>query len=180
MEARAALTLQACEDADDSSVPAGGLRAPDEGRRRNMVRLDPLDHALVRELRADGRVPMAELGRRVGLSRTATLARVRRLEAQRVILGYHAAVDPGAGGGSPATHSARVGIVVRTPDVGAYVRKLEAFDELEEVETVSGEHDLLVRFAADGAARLDAILDRIGGWRETVRTTTFVVLHRYR
>jgi hypothetical protein len=38
----------------------------------------------------------------------------------------------------------------------------------------------MVRFATGSAARLDAILDRLGGWRETVRTTTFVVLTRYR
>jgi Lrp/AsnC family transcriptional regulator, leucine-responsive regulatory protein len=137
--------------------------------------MDDVDRALLHELRDDARLSMAELGRRVGLSRTATLARVRRLEADGAIRGYHAEL---AADEQPA-HVARVGIVVRTPDVRAYVRRLTEFPETREVETLAGELDLLVRFATASAARLDEILDRISGWRETVRTTTFVVLRSY-
>jgi Lrp/AsnC family leucine-responsive transcriptional regulator len=137
--------------------------------------VDELDKRLVRLLRDDARRSMADLGRKVGLSRTATLARVRRLEDAGVIRGYHADVDL-----DPATdHVARVGIVLRTQDVAGYVRRLVAIPEVQDAETVAGEYDLLVRVAADSAARLDEILDRIGGWRETVRTTTFVVLRKY-
>lgn len=139
--------------------------------------MDEIDGSLLRLLRDDARLTMAALGRRVGLSRTATLARVRRLEAEGAIRGYHADVSE-----SPVEPSyvARVGVVVRTPDVATYVRRLvQSFPELQEVETVAGEFDLLVRFGAPSATRLDEILDRIAGWRETVRTTTFVVLNRY-
>jgi Lrp/AsnC family leucine-responsive transcriptional regulator len=38
------------------------------------ARIDKLDRALLRRLAADGRLTMAKLGRRVGLSRTAVLA----------------------------------------------------------------------------------------------------------
>ncbi|MGH8904351.1 MAG: Lrp/AsnC family transcriptional regulator [Egibacteraceae bacterium] len=140
------------------------------------VRIDELDRALLRLLAADGRLTMAELGRRVGLSRTAVLARVRRLEDRELIRGYHADVRLPEHAGA---HAARVGIVVRAPDLAAYVRRLAALPELQEVETVAGEYDLLVRIRADSAARLDAILDRVNGWRETVKTTTWVVLTEY-
>jgi Lrp/AsnC family transcriptional regulator, leucine-responsive regulatory protein len=139
--------------------------------------VDELDRELLRHLADDARLTMAELGRRVGLSRTAVLARVRRLEDDGVILGYRAEVRPDA---AARSHVARVGIVLRTPDVAAYVRRLAGIAELEQAESVAGEFDLLVRFAADSAERLDAILDRIGGWRETVRTTTWIVLREYR
>lgn len=139
--------------------------------------MDELDRRLLRELRDDARLPIADLGRRIGLSRTATLARLRRLEATGVIRGYHADVrEPSVA----PSHVARVGVVVRTPDIAAYVRRLAAtFPELEEAESVTGEYDLLLRLAAHSAERLDDILDRINGWRETVRTTTWVVLTRY-
>ncbi|MGH8896926.1 MAG: Lrp/AsnC family transcriptional regulator [Egibacteraceae bacterium] len=140
------------------------------------VRIDELDRALLRLLAADGRLTMAELGRRVGLSRTAALARVRRLEERELIRGYHADVRLPEHIG---THAARVGIVVRAPDIAAYVRRLTTLPELQEVETVAGEYDLLVRIHADSAARLDAILDRVNSWRETVKTTTWVVLTEY-
>lgn len=138
--------------------------------------MDQLDRALLHHLRDDARVTMAELGRRVGLSRTAVLARVRRLEDRGVIRGYRAEVVES---GAPHRHVARVGIVIDTPDVAGYVRRLFRFDETEEVETIAGEYDLLCRLVTDSAARLDDVLDRIGGWRETVRTTTFVVLKSY-
>lgn len=142
-----------------------------------MVGLDPVDEQLVDALRRDARVSTAELGRRVGLSRTATLARIRRLEDRGVIRGYHA--DVRADDGADAGYEAAVGIVVRTPDVAAYVRRLATIPELVQAESVAGDLDLLVRFAAPSAARLDAILDRINGWTETQRTTTYVVLTRY-
>lgn len=137
--------------------------------------MDALDEKLVALLQEDGRVSMADLGRRVGLSRTATLARVRRLEEAGVIRGYHAEVGVEATEG----HVARVGIVVRTQDISAYVRRLHGMGEVKEIETVAGEFDLLVRVAAATSTQLDDVLDRINGWRETVRTTTFVVLKRY-
>ena len=142
-----------------------------------MAGLDPVDEQLLDQLRRDARVSTAELGRRVGLSRTATLARIRRLEDTGVIRGYHA--DVARGDEASSGYEATVGIVVRTPDVGAYVRRLATIRELVPAESVAGDLDLLVRFAAPSAARLDAILDRINGWAETRRTTTYVVLTRY-
>lgn len=138
--------------------------------------MDELDRSLLRLLAADARLPYAELGRRIGLSRTATLARVRRLEEAGVIRGYRADI---ARPQAQRQHVSRVGIAVRTPDVAGYVRRLARFPELEEAEAVAGEFDLLCRFATDTAERLDEILDRIGGWRETVRTTTWMVLKAY-
>ncbi len=139
--------------------------------------MDELDARMLALLRDEARLSMAELGRRVGLSRTATLARVRRLEANGVIAGYHADVRADT---TDAGHDARVGVVVRTADVAAYVRRLTAaFPELREAESLAGEYDLLLRFATDSAVRLDAILDRLNGWPQTVRTTTFIVLKRY-
>ena len=137
--------------------------------------MDDLDTQLVALLRDDARLSMAELGRQIGLSRTATLARVRALEDAGVIRGYHADV-----GVAPAeAHVARVLIVVRTQDPAAYVRRLVSLPQVSEVESIAGEHDLLVRVGATTATELDEVLDRINGWRETVRTNTFVVLKRY-
>ncbi len=138
--------------------------------------LDDLDRRLVSLLAADGRASMADLGRAVGLSRTAVLARVQRLEREGVIRGYRAEV---ALPEVAAAHRARVGLVIRTTDVAGYVRRLAALPGVAEIETVAGEYDLIALVTAPDAAQLDAVLDRVSGWRETVRTTTWVVLKRY-
>lgn len=146
------------------------------GGERMEARIDDLDRALLRLLAANGRLTMAELGRQIGLSRTAALARVRRLEDRGLIRGYHADVRLPEHAGA---HAARVGIVVHAANIPAYVRRLAALPEVQEIETVAGEYDLLVRIRADSAARLDEILDRINSWRETSKTTTWVVLTEY-
>ncbi len=137
--------------------------------------MDDVDERLLALLKDDGRMSMADLGRAVGLSRTATLARVRRLEETGAIRGYSADVADAVA----EAHVARVGIVVKTADPQAYIRRLLTTRGVSETETIAGEYDLLVRVAAPTSADLDEILDRINGWRETVRTTTFVVLKRY-
>ena len=137
--------------------------------------MDNVDNQLVALLRGDARLTMADLGRRVGLSRTATLARVRRLEDAGVIRGYHAKVAIA----ERKEHVARVGVVIRTADPATYVRRLLSIPEVSEAETLAGEYDLLVRVSAVSAEGLDELLDRINSWRETVRTNTFMVLKRY-
>src|SRR5213592_295223 len=64
------------------------------GRKRQV--LDAVDEKVVGELLDDGRLPIAELGRRVNLSSPAVAERMRRLERTGVVTGYRAQVDPRA------------------------------------------------------------------------------------
>ncbi|GAB1383253.1 winged helix-turn-helix transcriptional regulator [Burkholderiales bacterium] len=61
-----------------------------------MLKLDRIDRKILDELQRDGRLPITELAQRVGLSTSPCSERVRRLEREKVILGYHARVDPEA------------------------------------------------------------------------------------
>ena len=56
-------------------------------------RLDPIDRKILAELQADGRMTNVELAKRVGISAPPCLRRVRTLEEQGYIRGYHADVD---------------------------------------------------------------------------------------
>ena len=60
----------------------------------NTPRLDGTDRRIVGELLEDGRLSLAELGRRVGLSPPAVAERVKRLEEAEVITGYRAEIAP--------------------------------------------------------------------------------------
>ncbi|HYI17624.1 MAG TPA: Lrp/AsnC family transcriptional regulator [Solirubrobacteraceae bacterium] len=58
--------------------------------------MDRIDHAIIDELRRDGRLSNVELAERINLSPSPCLRRVRALERAGVIRGYHADVDPAA------------------------------------------------------------------------------------
>ena len=58
-----------------------------------LSRLDSIDRLILAELQADGRMTNVELARRVGISAPPCLRRVRVLEDQGFVKGYHAEVD---------------------------------------------------------------------------------------
>ena len=57
-------------------------------------KLDAIDRMILAELQAQGRMTNVELARRVGISAPPCLRRVRTLEEQGYIRGYHADIDP--------------------------------------------------------------------------------------
>lgn len=58
------------------------------------VRLDKIDKCILKELQNNARISNVELSKRVNLSPTPCLERVKRLEKSGFILGYHAAICP--------------------------------------------------------------------------------------
>ncbi len=56
-------------------------------------KLDPIDRRILAELQSDGRMTNVELAKRVGISAPPCLRRVRVLEEQGFIRGYHADVN---------------------------------------------------------------------------------------
>lgn len=59
-----------------------------------MIKLDDIDHRILRELGKDARQPNLHLADKVGLSPSACLRRVQELERSGVIKGYRAQLDP--------------------------------------------------------------------------------------
>lgn len=62
--------------------------------QKALKELDRIDRQILRELQAEGRLALTELGERVGLSTTPCTERVRRLEQDGVIMGYSARLNP--------------------------------------------------------------------------------------
>lgn len=61
-----------------------------------MVELDSVDLNIIEQLQRDARLSITEMSRLVNLSPTPCTLRMRRLEREKVILGYHARVSPAA------------------------------------------------------------------------------------
>ena len=56
--------------------------------------LDSFDREILDIVSTDGRIAVTDLARRIGLSKSPTQARLKRLEAEGIITGYRALVDP--------------------------------------------------------------------------------------
>ena len=65
---------------------------------RVTAELDRIDHKLLGHLASDGRISNTALAEHVGLSQSACLRRVQRLERSGVIEGYGARLSPAAFG----------------------------------------------------------------------------------
>ncbi len=107
--------------------------------------LDPIDLKILALLQGQARISMKALSAAVGLSVTPCIERVRRLERDRVIRGYHARLDPQALGQNLLVF---VEIKLAAKSAAAFdafrreVRKLPA---VLECHLVSGEFDYLIK-----------------------------------
>ena len=60
----------------------------------NIQGIDDIDRAIIKMLVEDARLSYSEIGKKVGLSRVAVKNRIKAIENEGIIKGYHASVDP--------------------------------------------------------------------------------------
>ena len=92
------------------------------------VQMDGHDRAILHQLQIDGRMSVADLARRIGLSKSPVQARVKRLEAEGVILSYRA-------------HVAFVEVRLadtREAALQAFNRAVQALPEVEQCQMIAG------------------------------------------
>jgi Lrp/AsnC family transcriptional regulator, leucine-responsive regulatory protein len=131
--------------------------------------IDAVNRRIVEELQKDARLSMAELGRRVKLSPPAVAERVQRLERDRVITGYHAAVDPKALG---YTVAAVVRVAPATAQLERIRQLARATPEVVECHRITGEDCFFLKLHLRSIDELEGILDRFTPYG---RTTTSIV-----
>lgn len=134
---------------------------------------DQVDRDLIALLQANARESTAQLARKLGIARTTVVARLARLEADGVIVGYTArlgseALDRGV--------QAYVGIAISPKSQQTVIRRLSKLPELRQLASVSGDFDYMALLRAATTMRLDALLDEIGEMEGVIKTTTSVVL----
>jgi len=107
--------------------------------------LDKLDRKILRILQDDGRISMKDLSEQVGLSVTPAIERVKRMERDGVITGYHARLDPAAVG---ATLLVFVEITLNQKSASHFEqfrREVLRIPEVQECHLVSGDFDYLIK-----------------------------------
>lgn len=137
--------------------------------------LDPTDRTILQLLQENGRLPNAEIARRLDMAPSAVLERIRKLESRGVIAGYEARVDPHALGlGLAAFVFVRADEPLASGEVGA---SLASMPEVLEVHHIAGEDCYLIKVRACDTESLGRFLrERLGTLPTIVSTRTTVVL----
>lgn len=120
--------------------------------------LDPVDRRILRELQREANISNVELARRVGLSPSPCLARVRALERDGVIVRYVALVSPEQVG---LSISVFVQVTLEKQVEQALVRferQMEQLSEVMECYLMTGDSDYLVRVVVPDLAELQRFI----------------------
>lgn len=139
--------------------------------------LDRVDRRILRLLREDGRMAVAQIAKEVSLSGPAVHERVRKLEQRGIIAGYCAVLDPGA---LDRSHIAFVLVTLSegnefAADEPIVARICEEPDVLE-FHRIVGEDCYLIKARTATNRDLEQLLRRIRSIRGVARTRTTVVL----
>jgi DNA-binding Lrp family transcriptional regulator len=121
-------------------------------------KIDASDRKIMAELQADGRMTNVELSKRLGISAPPCLRRVRMLEEQGLIKGYHAQVDSRALGFEVMVF-ALVGLSSQAEaDLVAFEELCEDWPLVRECHMLNGEIDFMLKCVAPDLSTFQTFL----------------------
>lgn len=136
-----------------------------------IANLDSIDLALLNTLQSDGRLPVVELAKRVNLSATPCTLRMRKLEQDGVILGYHARLNPEALGQALMVF---VTVSLKATDeatLKAFNAAVRPVPQILECHMVGGGFDYLLKIRVRSMADYRDILGGVIGALPMVEST---------
>lgn len=143
----------------------------------DQIELDRHDQAILQALARDGRMTITDLAKHIGLSKTPTQARLRRLEATGVVTGYRAALDPIRLG---LNHVAFVEVRLsdtREAALTAFNTAVQSLAEVEEAHMIAGQFDYILKVRTTDITTYRRILgEKISALPHVSSTSTHVAM----
>src|SRR6056297_4129522 len=152
-----------------------------QNRRIQMINdypeLDRFDRAILRVLATDGRISITDLAREIGLSKSPTQARLRRLEKDGVITGYRALFDPIRLG---LDHVSFVEVRLddtREAALAEFNAAVVKIPEIEQAHLIAGNFDYLLKVRTqDMGAYRRVLAEGISTLPHVASTSTYVAM----
>ncbi|WP_375255406.1 Lrp/AsnC family transcriptional regulator [Yoonia sp.] len=139
--------------------------------------VDGFDRKILDILAMEGRISVTELARRIGLSKSPTQARLKRLEESRIIRGYRALYDPIRLG---RDHVAFVEVKLtdtREAALAAFNAGVLRVAEIEQCHLIAGAFDYLLKVRTAGMTGYRAVLaEKISTLPHVANTSTYVAM----
>ena len=147
------------------------------GEKSDQANLDRFDRSILSVLAEDGRISITDLAKRIGLSKSPTQARLRRLEQSGVIIGYRALLDPIQLG---LDHVAFVEVRLsdtRENALTACNAAVAKVPEIEQAHMIAGNFDYLLKVRTRDMSRYRQFLgDTISTLPHVAGTSTYVAM----
>lgn len=139
--------------------------------------LDPFDQRILDVMAVDGRISVTELARQIGLSKSPTQARLKRLEETGVITGYRALYDPIRLG---LDHVAFVEVRLtdtREAALAAFNAAVLLIPEVEQCHLIAGSFDYLLKVRTGSMTGYRLLLaEKISTLPNVANTSTYVAM----
>lgn len=139
--------------------------------------IDAIDRRILAELTADARIPVAELARKVGLSKTPVAARIRAMERRGLITGYRVMLSPVQLG---LTHVTWMEIRLsdtRQRALEQFNAAIRAIPEVEECYMIAGGFDYLLKVRSRDMIEFRRLMaERISALPHVAATSSFVAM----
>jgi DNA-binding Lrp family transcriptional regulator len=119
--------------------------------------INETDQKILDLLQVNARLPVSDLARKLGVSRTTVQSRLDRLEADGVIKGYTIRL---ADEKLRNKIRALVTIKVETGKAVAVISQLKKMTEVDSLHSVSGRYDFVAFVSGDNPEAVDQVLDR--------------------
>ena len=131
------------------------------------------DEQLIALLQKDARISVAEIARRIKLSRTAAKARLDKLERSGVISGYSVRLS-----NQYLQGRVQAMVMIKSPPLKRerLEKALMKMDNLRSLYSISGVFDLVAVISAQTISELDEYIDKIGQLKGVEDTMSSVIL----
>ena len=143
--------------------------------------LDEFDRKIVNALRADGRMTVTDLADRIGLSKTPTQMRLKRLIDGGVIRGFRALVDPARLGLDHVAFAEVKLSDTREKALGEFNAAVLRVPEIEECHMIASSFDYLLKVRTANIRDYRRVLgERISSLPHVASTSTYVAMETIR
>ncbi len=139
--------------------------------------MDSVDLQLIALLRQNARAPVAQLAKKLGVSRGTVSNRIRRLEDEGVLVGYTALLRPDV---ETQRITAWMSITVEGNQTREVIAHLLGEPGIAGLHDTNGRWDLLAELRAPHLGELAAVLDRVRLIKGIAGTETSIHLQTYK
>ena len=144
---------------------------------RDLGPLDRADRQIIRILAQEGRLPVTDLARRIGISKSPCQVRLKRLQEQGYIRGFRAILDPQKLGQEHVAFTEVKLSDTRESALQAFNDAVQKIPEIEQCHMIAGSFDYLLKVRTKDIQSYRLILgETISSLPHVASTSTYVAM----